>query len=406
MDHQTERSTTEAPPSSGTARPARRRLLSRRSRDWLALAVVALAALIAWLRAPATPAEAPREPDPLPVSVVEVELADHFEVTERLAGRMVSRRRSELGFERAGRLAQVLVDQGDRIEAGGLLAELDLRQLEAERREQAARVESTRARLELARATARRQQRLHDSDYASPQTLDEALSGQASLEAQLSADRASLERTDVAIELSRLRAPYDAIVTERFLDEGTVAGSGQPVLAILEAGVQEVQIGIPPEIASRLEIGTRHRVESGESGRIATLRRIVPELDPATRTLTAVLEVETDAEAASAEPRMADGSLVWVRFEQRVPARGSWVPMGALAEGRRGTWTAYAVVDDGQGGTRVERRVVQIIQAEERRAFVRGTLREGDRLVSDGLHRLTPGSRVRVVGGHVANRAS
>ena len=103
---------------------------------------------------------------------------------------------------------------------------------------------------------------------------------------------------------------------------------------------------------------------------------------------------------------MADGSLVWVRFEQRVPARGSWVPMGALAEGRRGTWTAYAVVDDGQGGTRVERRVVQIIQAEERRAFVRGTLREGDRLVSDGLHRLTPGSRVRVVDGHVANRAS
>ena len=362
---------------------------------------------------------------PLPVTVVEIRLADRFEIHERLAGRVVARRRSELGFERSGRLARIEVEEGDRVEEGALLARLDTRELEARRRELRARVEATRSRLEFARVTARRQRELRRADSVSPQALDEALANESTLEAQLAADRAALEHVEVGLELSSLRAPYPAVIVRRLADEGSIASPGQAVLAVLEDGVQELQLGVPPELVGGLEPGRAYEIESGSLTLEARLRSIVPELDPATRTQTAILEIPREADPAG---RLADGSLAWLRLGREIETRGAWVPLGALAEGRRGTWTAFAVVpaiedsgadgvgDDGgdsaaaegggrgvhrdadaDGAARIERRQVEIIQAEAERAFVRGTLWDGDRIVRDGLHRLVPGMRVEVV---------
>lgn len=330
----------------------------------------------------------------LPVAVFDVRLVDRFEIRERMAGRVVSRRRSELGFERSGGLDRIDLDEGDRVEEGALLARLDTRELEARRRELQAHVESARARLELARVTAARQRKLSRSDYLSAQELDEALANEAALEAQLAADRAALEHTEVGLALSSLRAPYSAIIVRRLMDEGSIVSPGQPVLAVLEEGAQEIHLGIPPELADGLELGARYTVGSGGLELPAVLRTILPELDPVTRTQTAILEIPSESAGAG---RLAPGSLAWVRLAREVEASGAWIPLGALAEGRRGTWTAFAVVTDDEGRSRVERRQVEILQTESERVFVRGTLRDGDRLVRDGLHRMVPGQRVEVV---------
>lgn len=336
----------------------------------------------------------PDTPGAIPVVAMTVDVVDRFSVTDRLVGRLISRRRSELGFERGGRLAEVLVDDGARVSAGQLLARLDTRELEAALREQKARLASTRARLELARVTASRQRRLEAQGTLSSQALDESLSNEATLEAQVAAEEAARERTEVALELSRLHAPYDAIVVRRRLDEGSVAGAGASVLSIIEAGVREVQIGAPPEVAAALDPERAYVVENGDLEIEARLTHVLPELDPMTRTQTVVFEID---DLARGVDRLADGALVWVRVERTLPGRGTWVPIGALTEGRRGTWTVFAVVEDDEGTSRIERRVVEIVQSGEQRAFVRGTLEDGDRIVADGLHRLIPGFAVTVV---------
>ena len=385
-------------PDARTARP--RSFLAACRRRPLACAVVTLGLLaLLILLLGAAGAELDDEDPmaastgPLPVSVARIEVVDAFEIRERVAGRIVSRRRSELGFERSGRLAEVLVDEGDRVEAGALLALLDTRELSAAAREQRARLASTRARLDLAKLTARRQRRLSESGTLAAQVLDEALADEASLEAQLAADRAALERTEVALELSRLEAPYPAIIVRRHLDEGSIAGPGGAVLSVIEAGARDVNLGVPPEVAVGFEAGREYVVESGGQGLRATLRNVLPELDPLTRTQTVILEVKEPEDRAD---RLADGSLVWVHVGRRIPARGAWLPIASLAEGHRGTWTAFAVVEDEAGASRVERRVVEIIQTEASRVFVRGTLGDGDRIVVDGLHRLIPGLEVSV----------
>ena len=67
--------------------------------------------------------------------------------------------------------------------------------------------------------------------------------------------------------------------------------------------------------------------------------------------------------------------------------------MGALT---RSVWSAY-VVAIGEGGREVvERRQLEVLHAESDRAFVRGTLREGETVVASGVHRLAPGLEVQV----------
>ena len=388
-----------APPAARSEAPGRARPRSGRG-VVLALFALVAAPFVAWQGLAANePAEPLDGPAALPVQIVTAGWQPTFEIRERIAGRVVSRRRSELGFDRGGRLAEVRVDEGDRVAEGALLAKLDTRELEAALREQLARRDATAASLDLARSTAKRQRNLEARGALSRQALDEATTAETRLVAQLAAERAAVERTRVALALSRLEAPYPAIVVGRHQDEGSVANPGAPLLSIIEDGPREVRLGVPPSVAASLEIGRRYPVERTETGGrtapiAASLEHVLPEIDRRTRTRTAVFAIDP----ADDDPvGLADGALVWVRLSREVEGDGVWLPIGALGEGRRGTWTVYAVEPDATGQDRVERRVVEIVHAEGDRAFVRGTIAAGDRIVADGLHRLIPDLPVRVV---------
>ncbi len=327
---------------------------------------------------------------PLPVQTRPVQAVEGYAVSEGFAGRVVSRRSSELGFERGGRLDEVRVDEGDRVEAGQTLARLEQRQLTARSRELAARVRETQARLALAKLTRERRERLMEQDSISAQRYDEAVHEESALASQLAAARASLEGVRVDLELSSLTAPYAGSVTARLVDEGTVVAPGQTLLRLIEDGAMEFRVGLPPETAAQLEVGRSYPVQVGSRALDARLDTVVPSVEPDTRTVTAVLSFEEPPDD------LRNGSLGRLSVETERSSAGYWLPITALTEGRRGLWSAYAVVVE-DGETRVERRELQLLHVDSDRAFVRGTLRDGERVVATGLHRLVPGQRVRAV---------
>ena len=57
-----------------------------------------------------------------------------------------------------------------------------------------------------------------------------------------------------------------------------------------------------------------------------------------------------------------------------------------------------------QGAFVLEQRSVEVLHQESDRVLVRGTIKEGDRIVSSGIHRLVPGQVVRPIGGGVSER--
>lgn len=341
------------------------------------------------------------------VNSLTVQVLDRYEVVERYAGRVVSRRSSSLGFERSGRLESVQVDEGDRVEKGDVLAQLDTSRLEAKigelkaelERSQAQRQE-TQVRYELAQTTADRNRKLLASKQVSKQAFDESVfeakafsAKLAGANAQVKYVEATIKVVEVDLDRSALKAPFTGSIVSRWADEGTTVGVGERVLRLIENQKLEVHVGIPSHATAGLELGQNYEIEIGGEIHDAKLRSLLSEIDSSTRTVTAILELGS----VPRTPRV--GQLARLKMVWQTEARGFWLPMTALAEGRRGLWSAYALEPDGPDRTlrKVSLRELQLLHSEEDRAFVRGTLRDGEVVVASGLHRLVPGQWVRIV---------
>jgi len=341
------------------------------------------------------------------VDSLSVQVLDGYEVAEIYAGRVVSRRSSSLGFERSGQLESVSVDEGDRVAGGDVLAQLDTRRIEAKIAELKAELERSQAqrqeteiRFQLAETTANRNRQMVTKKQVSPQTYDESVFEEKARSAQLAAAdaqvrfvAATIKVLEVDLERSTLRAPFAGAILSRWADEGTVVGVGERILRLIEDQKLEVHVGVPAQATAGLTQGQTYEIEIGGETQEARLRTLLSEIDSSTRTVTAIFEL------ASATKTARVGELARLKMIARTEATGFWLPISALAEGRRGLWSAYALEPDGTDPTvrKVSLRELQLLHSDENRAFVRGTLRNGEVVVSSGLHRLVPGQWVRMV---------
>jgi RND family efflux transporter MFP subunit len=374
----------------GTAGLARR-LTGWTLRAGVAAAIlggVALGVMALNERAGAGIAAAPAAP--LPVLAAPLVAERGYSEVRRYAGRLEPARRTALGFERGGRVVAVLVAEGDTVAAGAPVARLDTALLEAERAE----ARAVRARLatdvELARLTRDRQEAL-SAAAASAQRRDEARLALAAAEAALAEADARLAAITIELEKSELRAPFAGRIAARRADEGAMLAAGAPVVEVLETGRPRARIGIAPEVAAGLVPGAEYALEIDGRERPARLAALRPDLDPASRTVTALF----DLDGGGGVPFGATAVFAAETFHA---AEGAWLPLSALVDGGRGTWVVYTLAEDGDA-ERIAREAVEVLSVQGDRAYVRGALPEGVRVVRDGTHRVRPGQAVAALAG-------
>ncbi len=259
------------------SRPRRSR--SRRAWLWLLpLAAVPLG-FVALPLFTTTP-ERPALSAALPVQVIPVEAVTQYELERTYSGELVARRSSALGFERAGTVVELRVEEGDRVAAGQLLAVLDARSLDSQRQELLAQraqaqaqaqelqagprpeaiaaaraaVADLQQQLELAERKTERREYLYTEGAIAREDLDQetynarALRGrlgqaQSQLDEllagtrreQIAAQQARVQQLEVAIQSldveldkSILRAPFAGRVSQRAVDEGVVVRRSWP----------------------------------------------------------------------------------------------------------------------------------------------------------------------------------
>lgn len=340
----------------------------------------------------------------LGVPVVEAQAESAYVVRRVYGGEVRTRRASDLGFRHTGELHRVLVEEGDAVEAGALLAELDPAPLQARRDAADAAVAHADASLAMARAglalaveTERRFADLVERGHASAQRYDEVRldldarrAEVAVAEAALRQARANLAAADVDLARSRIHAPYAGRIQARLADEGALITPGRTVLRLVETQAPEARVGIPQDVADDLAPGARHRFRSGTRTVEGTLLQLLPEVDPRTRTITAVFALDEGAPAA--------GSVVELELERAVAAAGFWLPLTALTEAQRGLWSVYVLRPEGAEDV-AERRLVEVVHTEGDRVYVQGTLEDGERVVVAGTQRVVPGQAVVAAGG-------
>lgn len=376
-------------------------------------------------------------------------------ISRDFSGVFIATQSSDLGFKRTGRLMEFLVDQGDSVSKGDVLAVLDTDSLVADAAVLKAKMRAAEAKLaelvagprpqtisaakaklseyaslrDQAQSTAARNQRLINDNAVSRQEADDAqfdLSASSNrylaqlqvvreLEAGtrteiVDAQKAAVEELDaqlksleVTIRESKLIAPYNAIVSSRVVDAGVVVAPNSIILRLVERKPPEAWIGLPPDVAASLELDVNYELLVNNQPVECRLKSVLPELDPATRTQTAVFETALDLPD---DRRPTIGQVTQLKWTRPSQHDGFWIPTEALTRGVRGLWSVFAIVpkvdasEDDLGTLIVNRRDVELLQVETDRVLVRGTIGPGDRIVSAGGHRLAPGQSVQLHSGN------
>lgn len=355
------------------------------------------AALVLVLALAACGGEQPAPPAPRPVLVAHPSaIADGAALA--YAGEVRAREESALSFRVGGNLVRRLVDVGDRVRRGQLLAELDPGDLQLQA--QAARAQLAAAEGELARAGADRARyaKLAQQQLVSRSALDAQEAAYAAAAGQARAARATLAVARNQAGYSQLRAPRDGVIALRQAEAGQVVAAGQPIFGLAGAGGREVAIALPETRIRDFSVGRRALVELwNDPGRRlpAHIREIAPAADARTRTYAARVALDGDA-AAMVEL----GQSARVHFEAGDGAPGNGdapklaVPLAAVQRsdnGGSGVW----VVDPST--RKLHLAPVQLGAYGEDSVPVLGGLSAGDWIVAAGGHLLREGEVVAPV---------
>ena len=308
------------------------------------------------------------------------------------AGEIHAREESALAFRVGGNLVRRLVDAGDRVHRGDLLAELDPGDLRLQA--QASQAQLAAAEAELARAAADRDRyaRLAQQQLVSRSTYDAQLAAYAAAAGQVRALRAQRDVAGNQAAYTQLRAPRDGVIASRLAEAGQVVTAGQTVFTLAGDAGREVAIALPEARIRDFAVGQPVLVElwNRPGVRLAgRIRELAPAADPQTRTYAVRVAL---ADAAAAAVDLGQSARVYIADAGQAAATS--LPLAAVQRGADGT-TAVWVVD--AGTHRLHLAPVQLGAYGEDSVPVRGGLAADAWVVAAGGHLLREGERVAPV---------
>jgi RND family efflux transporter MFP subunit len=227
-------------------------------------------------------------------------------------GVLLARHSVDLAPRSEGRLSAVHVRLGDAVPAGGLVATVDVPALRydlgmARASLEAAKVDEQRAAIELAQAEEllKRRTSLSQSALATGEELSSAGFQEKLARTRVEAARATLAERSARVGQLRqqnadaeIRAPFDGIVTARYLDPGANITSSTPIVRIISANDLFVRFAVPEERARALVVGNPVRVTAAASTLRGKIEKVAPEIDAASRMVVVEAQVEVEGTQA------------------------------------------------------------------------------------------------------------
>lgn len=334
-----------------------------------------LAAALAAMAAGGCAREAP---PPAAPKVVRTLLAGEATSVEArtYSGEVRARHETTLGFRIGGKLVARQADVGTAVRAGQVLARLD----PADAALQAAQAEAQRA---LAAADLKRFEDLRSRNFVSQSALDAKVTAARAADAQ-----AALARNQTAY--ATLAADHSGVIAAVLAEPGQVVAAGQGVFRLARDGEREVAIAVPEARLAGLAPGARAEVSlwaaEGRAYR-GEVREVAPMADPATRTFAVRVRI-LDPDAG-----LGLGMTATVRFPGKAEEVLT-IPLTAIHQQEKaGAQPAVWIV--GKDET-VSLRPVRVLRYGDGGAVVGEGLAAGERIVAAGVHKLSPGEKVRV----------
>lgn len=298
------------------------------------------------------------------VDAIAVELTnDAYQATSFL-GTLKPRRNTPLAFTQGGRVALIKITGGQQVAAEQVLAQLDVAELQTQRTTVEAAIESARQRVNANQSS-------------------------AALRAQIDDLQRNLDEIDREIAGATIKAPFAGVVTKRAVEQGQVVSAGMPVFDLIDNDNLIVEVKVATGIANAMSPGESVWVLIQGQPFAALIATVLPTTQGSTRTRTVTLEFRDDRPAQI----FNSGDAVEVSYWTQSGKSGFWLPYSVLQQQTTGLWSAL-VVEEAPQGTFAGARTLDVIQLHDGLALVQGALKQGDRVIVNGLNRIVPGQKV------------
>ena len=308
-----------------------------------------------------------------------------------------------------GYVSRVHVDIGHRVASGTPLVQLDIPEMEPALRRARADVLATEAALEKADAQIRRDRITHerlaelqrreplavtqqDVDMAAAD-LQESEAAAHSADAEISVARAKLEELEAQMAYAVIRAPFQGVVVQRFVDPGALvvsgADGGLPVLEVVREDRLRLVLAVPEPIVPQIRNGMHAQITvDALPGRTfeAAISRFSGALTRDTRTMRAEIDLESE------QGLLKPGMYATVRLELGSEPGELSVPASVVhvdGEGHSFVWT----VRDGT----VAKTPVEVARDNGASAVIAAGLRPETAIVLEGPAELREGQPVSIV---------
>lgn len=295
---------------------------------------------------------------------------------------------SDLGFRVPGKVAKRLVDTGQSVAAGQVLAILDETDLRLQREQAEAELRSATRTLAQVEADEQRQTELRQKGFVSEAVLDRIRANAEEARGRKARAERSVELARNALDYAALKADAAGVVTAALVEAGQVLAAGQPAVRVARLEEKEAVVAIPEAQVDRVRSAMAWLVlwSKPAKGYRASLRELSPSADAATRTYNArfsLSDMDADLQLGMT------GTLTLADAQGQRVAK---LPLSALYN--PGSGPALWVVDD-NGALRLA--PVEVAAYESGFALIRSGVEEGARIVTLGVQKLDAGQRVRIV---------
>lgn len=322
-----------------------------------------------------------------PVKVVQIAKADGMRELD-YSGAVKARTEMNLGFRVAGKIVERLVDIGDRVNPGEVLARIDSTDYALAVKTAEANLAAAQKQVETSGLAQKRAQQLFDRKFSSQAELDGANLGYQQAVATRDAAASTLQQAQNQVGYAELKADRSGIVTTIGADTGQVVGVGTPVLSVAVDGEKEIQIAVPETDISHFKPGQAVKVGFWTDDQLrldGKVREVAGSADPQSRTFSVRVSLPDD-------PHVLLGMTAKVEATVGTKRPLVSVPLEAMAEknGKPIVWVA-----DRTTGT-VHARAITVADFAPDGVRVAKGLQPGDLVVAAGTQFMSENLKVKL----------
>lgn len=327
------------------------------------------------------------------VTIAEVNPTE-VDVYYKSSGTIMAKTISDISSRIMGTVTSIEVKEGDRVAEGELLLTIDdrdmvhkVRAAEQGYKELSKALEAAKQNKHLLNITYERYKSLYDEKALSKQEMDEIETKKKVADIEFERAQSALERgkatfqeSQINLDFTRIKSPVSGILTEKNVEVGNTAVPGIPLLKVEDNSSFRLEVAVDEKLLKKLQVGMLANVYINALNRNVTgqISEMVPVVDPGTRTFLIKIDLKSE------EPLRT--GLYAKALISNGKREAILVPEDAIVE--KGQLDGVYTVDD-EGI--VNYRLIRVGASFSGGMEVLSGLKEGDRIIVDGIEKVTDG---------------